>query len=634
MKLDFQKLLSRLLVISMTVSLSPGGWVKADSQEDSNQNRKPSSKESAIKGIVAGQAQGIFNQLNAAMANAAVNPMDEWRREQLQKAYSAVPSAVNGVASTFFSNAIGTSSLPMVQQMMGAMIDQGAPNSYDKFLQDPNHQLVPDLGMNSPVEDRGQGMGYTVATPPEKSKEITEGQAVFSPVKNSSIMESSLVTKAVPKDTALLDQVSSFFTGPRLGSFNETTEAEKRKVERETKNNFFQISNTSSTQTSSEESSTIVSVLQQDIQSVENNLKTASQSQQEELAMEEIASKKKVKQRASRREKSFKLRKPTSWLLQPLFFLGESVFEKEALAQGANDQQESGGGGGQILSRFAQMIAAAAPMVVAGIESGKEQAVARINTEAQITQTKIQADTQMSLAQQSSQASMAQAQMSKDVAQMNNDEQTKRLMINLQAAQQVRDEERTLQAEKDKIQQQLEAQKIALAQKQADDAIRLAEQKLEEQKLAATLTGQPVPSSSGSSAGSTYSANPLMSALGSNQGTTSTGRGFMGAQSSSEEDKPSNRLLASVDSSLNKLEESSTVQRWLGKTRPKASSGTRALKNGNGVYPYSSAVKGTFSSRAGDLSQFAQESKQPAFQSFADYQNHQSQRASRSFLSH
>ena len=174
MKQENQKLIARWFVISVTAALSMGNILKAEAnpdQEEDSAKSQPASKMSAISSMVNGHAKSIFDELNSAMSNAAVNPMDEWRRERLRKAYAAVPTAVNGVASSFFSDKIGRGSLPLVQQMMGAMIDQEAPNSYDKFLKDPNHQLAPNAS-TSASQESANGQGYALASKTEKTLEV------------------------------------------------------------------------------------------------------------------------------------------------------------------------------------------------------------------------------------------------------------------------------------------------------------------------------------------------------------------------------------------------------------------------------------------------------------------------------
>lgn len=158
-------------------------------------------------------------------------------------------------------------------------------------------------------------------------------------------------------------------------------------------------------------------------------------------------------------------------------------------ASETNPEGESGSDGAQFLFGIAAIIGAAAPMVVAGIESDKEQKITKIETEAQIKQTEIQTETQKELAVLSASTSLEQTKAQKDIAIINNNAETDRLNMNLTAASQQRAEERLQQAQALAMQQQMELAKIQWAQKQAEETIRLAEQGLERQRLEAALAG-------------------------------------------------------------------------------------------------------------------------------------------------
>jgi len=154
-----------------------------------------------------------------------------------------------------------------------------------------------------------------------------------------------------------------------------------------------------------------------------------------------------------------------------------------------NPRGESGSEAAQFLFGIAAMIGAAAPMVVAGIESDKEQKITQMETDAQIKQVEIQTETQKELAVLSATTSLDQAQAQKDIAIINNNAETDRLNLNLASASQQRAEERLQQAQVLALQQQMELAKIQWAQKQAEETIRLAEQGLERQRLEAALAG-------------------------------------------------------------------------------------------------------------------------------------------------
>ncbi|NBX81843.1 hypothetical protein EBQ90_01970 [bacterium] len=99
---------------------------------------------------------------------------------------------------------------------------------------------------------------------------------------------------------------------------------------------------------------------------------------------------------------------------------------------------------------------------------------------------------------------------------MNNDAQTQRLQINLAASQQQRNEERQFQQEQITYQRQMEAQRIALAERQAEESIRIAKETLEAKKLEAALTGVNAANNQAAAQNTKLQnapANPLASAL-------------------------------------------------------------------------------------------------------------------------
>jgi len=301
---------------------------------------------------------------------------------------------------------------------------------------------------------------------------------------------------------------------------------------------------------------------------------------------------------------------------------------------GSNGGDQGGGGAGEFLFGIAAIIAAVAPMVVAGIESEKEQNIAKIEAETQITQAEIQTGTQKELANLSSQTALKQAEASREVAKMNNEAQTQRLQINIAAAQQQRNEDRQAQLEQLEFQRQAEAQKIALAERQADEAIQLARQNREAQSLQVALGGGSGLGSAQSASNSSTGANtlsPLASSLSSgaaqatasspapalkNTGTeiASTGnrnggsskinpsstrqgmlpmaRGFLQLQApvSSANDK----LMASLDSSLESVP---ALKKVFKRTSPKKNFGIS--KNANaGVRGFNEKLKPLRNSRA------------------------------------
>jgi len=261
-----------------------------------------------------------------------------------------------------------------------------------------------------------------------------------------------------------------------------------------------------------------------------------------------------------------------------------------------NPGDQGGGGGADFLFGIAAIIAAVAPMVVAGIESEKEQKIATIETEAQIKQAEIQTSTQKEMAQLSSQTALAQAESSREVAKMNNDAQTQRLQINLAASQQQRNEERQFQQEQITYQRQMEAQRIALAERQAEESIRVAKEALEAKKLETALAGANAvgsPAATQKSGLQKTQGSPLASALVANNSVRANpARGFV--QRKLAPSVPSARLLASAEVGENAfiLQQVGRYQKSRGMkkgglvavTSRNMSGGRGVLKTGRGMY--------------------------------------------------
>ncbi|MBI4405168.1 MAG: hypothetical protein HY537_13485, partial [Deltaproteobacteria bacterium] len=94
-----------------------------------------------------------IQELNKAMETAAMNPMDDWRRAAVKKAYLKVPSAVSGMAQVYFSGQLGDRHFPMMQGILGNMVDLEAPEKYYQYTRKPGAEIE--------FERSGSGTGET-----------------------------------------------------------------------------------------------------------------------------------------------------------------------------------------------------------------------------------------------------------------------------------------------------------------------------------------------------------------------------------------------------------------------------------------------------------------------------------------
>ncbi|NDC24398.1 MAG: hypothetical protein EBZ49_09765, partial [Proteobacteria bacterium] len=596
----FHKGLTAVLMFSL-ISPSPV-WADSDSQT------RAIAANSSVSGLM-----GAIENLNQAMRTAAVNPMDDWRREEVRKAMSAIPSAYTTLAGTFSASVLGNSSLPVVQAMAAAAVDQEAPHSFEKFLKESPKALTPsqevDFSLAHPVSAQENNVSMkAVLSNPLKAAEAASDRA-------------DLANLSRPRSEALPERLSSFSKEPVSERPSETAASESA-----------------------------VAQLGSDLATVEANLKTRTPASSEneaaaatsaesfakdEAKEESVEKNSKSRKAASKRKVSSRVRKPTSWLLAPMFYLADwTVSNHEALAEtpiapgapgqgpqsAANPSGEGGGGAGELLFGVAAIMGAVAPMVVASQQANAQKQQAQIEANAQIQQTQIQTQTSKDLAQLSAQTAMAQADASRQVAQMNNDAQTQRLQLNLAAAQAQRDEERQAKVEQQNYQRQLEAQRLAIADRQANESIRLAQENLEAQKLRMALglsdqTNQTGGRTLQSMTANSQSVSPLVAALGL-QSTDNTQSDSLAAAGSAS----ARRLLAAVDSSVDDLEKSvgaNQNQSSLFSAKNVQNSRARALTTSRGLYRsgLSPVAGGSFAAEKNltsltsmsDLSQFASE---------------------------
>jgi hypothetical protein len=555
-KLQFQKALSVTLIYSL---LAPS-FIRA--QEDSDAPN--ASTKSAISQLGSMQtANTALQNLNKAMASAAQNPNDDWRRDEVRKAVQAVPSAVQGVASTFAAHTMGNSALPFVLSTLGAAIDVDAPNSFDKYLKTP--EAIQKSSEAATESKRPEELTYVV-------KEEPQGFEI--PVVKMSAKAALPVSDIAQVTFTSVSQVTKTEPGTVF------SEIVKRKESGET-----------------EILSSVVPSLHEDIAIAEAALKQTEEVKTRELSSIEEPEfsfeKTPKKDSKARGEKRPRKLKPTSWLLAPVFYLASFENEAHAEAPGSgvpngnpsNPGNQSGGGAGGVLFGIAAIIGAVAPMIVAGTQAQSEQNIAQTNSQAQIQQAEIQSATQKEMAQLSSQTALAQAEAQRQVAQMNNDSQTQRLQINLAAQQQQRNEQRQQEAEQLALQKQLSAQQTALAMQKADQQIMMVRQSNEAQKLQLAAAGSSASvanqqaganarTASGTSAGSPIAAALAAQAVAESAATSNVAQGARGLteQNSTAASRgliaPSSRLLASVDDGvLNQAENIPAVRNALGRTR-------------------------------------------------------------------
>src|SRR5262249_8304973 len=95
----------------------------------------------SLPGFVA--VVGAVARTNAAMRSAAENPMDDFRREAARQAVAAMPAAIIALAMEFKQGKLKDEDYPQVAALLGGFVDVNAADTYKKFLQRPDKNLIP-----------------------------------------------------------------------------------------------------------------------------------------------------------------------------------------------------------------------------------------------------------------------------------------------------------------------------------------------------------------------------------------------------------------------------------------------------------------------------------------------------------
>ena len=88
--------------------------------------------------------------VNRAMTDAANNPMDDYRRQNVRQALSMMPASIVMLAKEFKDGRLHDGDLSFVQGLLGGFMDVNAADNYKKFLTSPNKSLIPAVSSSIP----------------------------------------------------------------------------------------------------------------------------------------------------------------------------------------------------------------------------------------------------------------------------------------------------------------------------------------------------------------------------------------------------------------------------------------------------------------------------------------------------
>jgi hypothetical protein len=135
--------------------------------------------------------------------------------------------------------------------------------------------------------------------------------------------------------------------------------------------------------------------------------------------------------------------------------------------------EEGGGEAAGILFGLAAMIAAAAPAVAASIQSKADVSIATINAKTQKDMTNTTSRTTLALSQQQASIAENQSQTAKDMAASNQQFSQQKLEMQLDALKQARTDQLAFDQKKQAFDQQIDQERIQLAQQQSQETIAL-----------------------------------------------------------------------------------------------------------------------------------------------------------------
>lgn len=458
----------------------------------------------------------VIRETNANMNQAALNPMDEWRREAVRASIRKFPPALIGLAQAFESGKLHDGDYQFVMGLLGGFVDtKSAPQIYAQFLKNPSPSLIPRVG--GPLQS-----------------EINSGGNSGSGNSAKLVMDESQSQGANYKGGASSSNSAQRVLGAEYADLSKM-EVESEPSVTEPTRTPAQASN--STTTRAQEINQIAS----ELENLEVNTTEEAPTQPAEKPVSRM---KRVGKPGAKNGAKF-------WTPRWDILFVKTLLIQEAHAEapppppgGGGQQQQSGCqngqcGGGQggsgsgsdsaaALFGAAAIMAAIAPVIAASIQADADKEIAKTNAEAQVQMTEITAQNAENLAMIQQQTTMYQTQTAATTADKNN--QAAMEQLNAQLAQLESSQQKQYELEQQQLQAEIAYNNARLEQAAAEQQAALAQAQAEanQQLVMAGLSNGTVPGNSASdltitSGGISYAPTGTGTAPGT--GTTGTGTG-------------------------------------------------------------------------------------------------------------
>jgi hypothetical protein len=444
----------------------------------------------------------IFN-LNNAMESAAKNPMDDWRRQNVQTAFRMLPPAIVGLADEFKANKFKNSDLPLVQKMLGGFVNVKAAEGMKRFMDKPDKSLIPKLGNTFPYALASKGAGAVAGNSDSRQLVMSDTAKPGKGLNNGSApagmafggdqnelanlndeatfgapnAPASPAFKADDKDLVFEDSAPKAGAGDKLSDKSADAPTSGQSFVPNVKSS---LSNVNGDRSAVSGDPALLDA-QRDIASLEAQLDGKSAGEASELKTSRIgdgnedsdvdgkpANGKKKKKKAANYKLSVE---PKFWTSVPFLKLSQAMIAAHA-------EESAGGGGGeaaQILYGIAAMMAAIAPAIAIGIQAQSDQKIAQINATAQIDMANIASQTSITLAAQQAAVAKSQTQATQQISQQNQASTTQRLQLQLAELRQARQQATQFEAKRLQFQQNIDQQRLNLAKVQAEKTIDIAD---------------------------------------------------------------------------------------------------------------------------------------------------------------
>jgi len=477
-----------------------------------------------LKGVSGFKAMVIaIANLNFAMNQAAINPMDDNRRRNVAIAYGMMPIAIMALGKDFKNNQLHDKDFPFVQGILGGFVQKDLSSKVQAFMKDPSKENIPSVGEGFPREslqqvdnnfivgskeksllattdEEGNPKGVTASTQSDLIDLDSRTAAVAPTFKNSQAK-----SNAIGNDTIVANKSLSLLNSPEAKE-SRRQDSESFKAELA---NDIQSAESAQAPIAVSAVSTVRAVASKTDSEVKESL-------DKDFFKEKKGAKKQIQ---NKRIRKGGIKNNRSLLSQPhrkslALYLWDGMMGTEAGA-GANcggDESScsagggQGGGAGEILFGLAAIMAATAPIVAASMQASADKKIAQINANTAIANATTQANLQKFSIEQQSKIAKDQAEAVEKLAKEKNEKEMTQLQMQLGELKQGREQQADFERKKGDSDRNFTQQEIALKQQAAAQTIQLAQQ----QRLAAeTAQGLNTGFQTGRDSGGRLQINPI-----------------------------------------------------------------------------------------------------------------------------